>query len=46
MANVNKASANLPDIAESLSKIARTTSKFSKAYWLSRIISVFLPLVP
>ena len=46
MTNINRASANLPDIAESLSKIAKTSSKFAKAYWLSRIISVFLPLVP
>jgi hypothetical protein len=46
MTNVNRASASLPDIADSLSKIAKTSSKFAKAYWLSRIISVFLPLVP
>jgi hypothetical protein len=44
--NVETASEQLPDIAASLAKIAKTTSQFSKAYWLSRIISVFLPLVP
>jgi methyl-accepting chemotaxis protein len=44
--NVADASKRLPEIAESLSKIAKTSSKFSKVYWLSRIISILVPLIP
>jgi hypothetical protein len=43
---VQAASKNLPDIAASIDKMAKTSSKFSKAYWLARIASLFGFLIP
>ena len=45
-AEIEEASRRLPDIAEALAKISKTTSRFSKAYWVARILSIVMPLVP
>jgi hypothetical protein len=45
-AEIDEASRRLPEIAEALAKISKTTSRFSKAYWVARILSIVVPLVP
>lgn len=43
---IEKASKALPEIAAALEKISTTTSRFTKAYWVARILSIVVPLVP
>jgi len=45
-AEIEEASRRLPEIADSLAKISHTTSRFSKAYWVAKILSILVPLVP
>jgi hypothetical protein len=45
-AEIEAASRRLPEIADALAKISKTTSRFSKAYWVARILSIVVPLVP
>ena len=45
-AEIGAASQRLPEIADALAKISKTTSRFSKAYWVARILSIVVPLVP
>jgi hypothetical protein len=45
-AEVEAASRRFPEIADSLARISKTTSRFSKAYWVARILSIVVPLVP
>jgi hypothetical protein len=45
-AEIEQASRRLPEIADALANISKTTSRFSKAYWVARILSIVVPLVP
>lgn len=45
-AEIEEASRKLPEIADALAKISTTSSRFSKAYWVARILSILVPLVP
>jgi hypothetical protein len=45
-AQIEEASKRLPEIAEALAKISKTTSRFTKAYWIARILSILIPLIP